>query len=273
MENYSVSFHKPGSGIIKKMGTLLLEKCMGISKLNKLMKTIRKRGGYKNIGSGLVRYFNLDMKGVDIHHLEGLTDKTPLLVVANHPYGLPDGAMIAEVLLKHLKRKDYKFFVGHVVTKIFPELKESGFSVENLNLTNACIRRNARTFLKARKYISEGGMVVMFPAGQVSGLRLFSERGLFKVGDFKWDEGFMTLAKSSKATILPVHLGGHNSKVFLFWRLFGKMTGRLCLFREFMKLTPREVDVTPKKPLEFKDYNHLEKGALVKLLRKEIFSK
>jgi putative hemolysin len=246
---------------------------MGISKLNKLMKTIRKTGGYQNIGSGLIRHLHLNMKGVDTHNLEGVTDKTPLLVVANHPYGLPDGAMIAEVLLKYLNRKDYKFFVGHVVTKIFPELKESGFSIENLNLTEASIRKNARTFLKARKYISEGGMLVMFPAGQVSGLRLFSEKGLFKVGDFKWDEGFITLAKSSKATILPVYLGGHNSKIFLFWRLFGKMMGRFCLFREFMKLTPRDVYVTPRKPMEFKDYEHLEKGALVKLLRKELFSK
>ena len=272
MDN-NVSFHFPDEGLFKKMGRNVLEKAMAISDLNKVMKQIRERGGYTNIGSGLVKYFDIEMSGCETKNFDSIKDREPLLIVANHPYGLPDGAMIAEVVMAHLKRTDYKFFVSHIVTKIFPELKKRGFSIENLNLSSKAVRNNAKTLLSARNHLREGGMMIMFPAGQVSGLRFYSEKGILKVCDFEWDEGFISLALASKATILPVLLEGNNSLTFLFWRSFGKMFGRLCLFREFIKLTPREIRVRVKKPFVFEDYRHLKKGAFVKLLRKMIYSK
>ena len=269
----NVTFHHPDEGLLKKIGRHLLEKAMAISDLNKVMKQIRDRGGYTNIGSGLVKFFDIEMSGRETQNFDSLKEGGPLLIVANHPYGLPDGAMIAEVIMEHLKRTDYKFFVSHIVTKIFPELKKRGFSIENLNLDSKAVRNNARTLLSARNHLREGGMMIMFPAGQVSGLRLYSEKGILKVCDFKWDDGFISLAKSSGATILPVLLEGNNSFTFLFWRLFGKMFGRLCLFREFIKLTPRKIKVRIKRPFLFEDYQDLERGAFVKLLRKMIYSK
>ena len=273
MVNQKLSFLSENDGLIKKNIVLLMEKLMGVSKLNDLLFRIRSKGGYSNIGSGLVSFFKWEMKGMDTHFLTDNLKEGPLLIVANHPFGLPDGAMIAEEMKKHLGREDYKFFVGGVVTQIFPELKENGFTVTNLKKDSLSKAGNIKTLISARNHLKAGGMIIMFPAGEVSGIRFKSERGIFKVCDFKWDESFHSLAKSSKATILPVHLGGRNSSVFLFWRFFGKMVGRMCLFREFVKLPSGKVVVRFRKPISFLEHGSIPTKRFIRFVRKQIFKK
>ena len=273
MLNHKLSFYNENDGLIKKRIVSLMEKIMGVKKLNDLLYQIRLRGGYSNIGSGLVKYFNWEMEGSDTHFLKDDLKEGPLLVVANHPFGLPDGAMIAEVMKKYLGREDYKFFVGGVVTQIFPELKENGFTVTNLKKNSNTKAENIKTLISARNHLKRGGMIVMFPAGEVSGVRFKSEKGFFKVCDFKWDESFHSLAKSSEATVLPVHLRGHNSFVFLFWRFFGKMIGRMCLFREFCKLPSGKVVVSFRKPIPFLEHSSIPTKRLIRFVRMQIFKK
>ena len=165
------------------------------------------------------------------------------------------------------------FFVGGVVTQIFPELKERGFTVTNLKKDKASKSGNIRTLISARNHLKAGGMVIMFPAGEVSGIRLKSEKGFFKVCDFSWDESFHSLAKSSRATLLPVHLEGRNSTTFLFWRFFGKMIGRMCLFREFVKLPAKKVVVTFNKSMPFSQHEGTPTKELISLLRDQIFKR
>ena len=238
-ENHKLSFYKDCDPFMKKIAILLMEKLMGVKGLNKLLRTIREKGGYSDIGSGLINFFKWDMQGENTHHLVEDLKEGPLLVVANHPFGLPDGAMIVEVMKKYLQREDYKFFVGGVVTQIFPELKEKGFTVTNLKKDKVSKGQNMKTLLSARNHLKAGGMMVMFPAGEVSGIRFKSERGLFKVCDFSWDESFHSLAKSSGARILPVYLKGRNSSTFLFWRFFGKWQGECVYLESLSKLNQR----------------------------------
>ena len=147
------------------------------------------------------------------------------------------------------------------------------FTVTNLKKDSSTKAENIKTLISARNHLKKGGMIVMFPAGEVSGVRFKSEKGYFKVCDFNWDESFHSLAKSSKATILPVHLGGHNSCVFLFWRFFGKMIGRMCLFREFVKLPSGKIFVTFRKPISFLEHGSIPTKRLIRFVRTQIFKR
>ena len=78
MLNHKLTFQSENDGFIKRNIILLMEKIMGVNKLNDLLYKIRLRGGYSNIGSGLVRFFKWEMKGVDTQFLTEDLKKGPL---------------------------------------------------------------------------------------------------------------------------------------------------------------------------------------------------
>ena len=83
MLDHKLSFYNENDSFIKKNIVVLMEKIMGVRKLNDLLYKIRLKGGYSNIGSGLVHFFKWEMKGVDTHFLkEDLKEANEKLIEA-----------------------------------------------------------------------------------------------------------------------------------------------------------------------------------------------
>lgn len=129
-----------------------------------------------------------------------------LVVVANHPSGLVDGMVMAEMVNR--VRSDFKILTRSLLTGI-PEVEEFMIPVPFPH------EENARELgLKMRdetmKHLKAGGVIIVFPAGKVA----MSETWFGPAVEAEWNVFTHKIVKSSGATILPIFFPGQNSRAF-----------------------------------------------------------
>ncbi|WP_346763898.1 lysophospholipid acyltransferase family protein [Rhodobacter sp. SGA-6-6] len=129
-----------------------------------------------------------------------------LVVVANHPSGLVDGMVMAEMVNR--VRSDFKILTRSLLTGI-PEVEEFMIPVPFPH------EENARELgLKMRdetmKHLKAGGAIIVFPAGKVA----MSETWFGPAVEAEWNVFTHKIVKSSGATILPIFFPGQNSRAF-----------------------------------------------------------
>ncbi len=132
----------------------------------------------------------------------------PAVVVSNHPFGLFDGAFLADFLPK--LRPDVRVLANSMLLAV-PELRDRIIPVDPFGGTDATTA-NVKGMRDALRWLHRGGMLVAFPAGEVSSLRLeFPHVG---IEDPQWSETIARLIRQSKACAVPLFLDGRNSALF-----------------------------------------------------------
>lgn len=130
------------------------------------------------------------------------------VVVANHPFGLFDGAFLADFLPRI--RKDVKVLANSMLLAV-PELRGRIIPVDPFGGPSATAA-NVKGMREALRWLAKGGMLIAFPAGEVSSLRV--EFPNFGVEDPPWSETIARLLRQSKACAVPLFLDGRNSALF-----------------------------------------------------------
>ena len=131
----------------------------------------------------------------------------PLVVVSNHPSGLVDGMVLAEMVAR--VRSDFKILTRSLLTGI-PEVEQFMIPVpfpheDNARELGLKMRDDTMAHLRA------GGVIILFPAGKVA----MSEGWWGPAVESEWNVFTHKIVKSSGATILPVYFPGQNSRAFL----------------------------------------------------------
>lgn len=131
----------------------------------------------------------------------------PLVVVANHPHGLVDGMIMAELVNR--VRSDFKILTRSLLTGI-PEVEQFMIPVpfpheENARELGLQMRNQTMEHLK------QGGVIILFPAGKVA----MSEGYFGPAIEAEWNVFTHKMIQRSGATILPMHFTGHNSRAFM----------------------------------------------------------
>lgn len=130
-----------------------------------------------------------------------------LVVVANHPHGLVDGMIMAEMVNR--VRSDFKILTRSLLTGI-PEVEQFMIPVpfpheENARELGLQMRNQTMEHLK------QGGVIILFPAGKVA----MSEGYFGPAIEAEWNVFTHKMIQRSGATILPMHFTGHNSRAFM----------------------------------------------------------
>lgn len=170
--------------------------------------------------------------------LEGLTriPKTgPLIVVANHPYGGLDGLILAALLQR--VRPDARLLANFLLKNI-PEMESTCLFVDPFG-GPAAQARNRTSMKQAIRWVSEGGALGVFPAGEVS--HFTWQRGC--VTDPAWDDTIARLALRTQATVVPVFFSGRNSRLFQCLGLLHPRLRTAMLPRELLRLRGKSVRV------------------------------
>ena len=208
---------------------------------------IRRAEGYqKDIAEGRSlwqvlpeRYgLSLDLMGGD---LDAIPRQGPLIVVANHPFGILDGLMLGHLLDR--ARGDFRILANAVFRRA-PELDKVLLPI-SFDDTREAARQNLHTRDAALALLSEGGTIGIFPGGTVS-----TSLGLFSYPmDPTWRNFTAKMIAKSGATVLPVFFDGHNSGLFqLASRLHSNLRLGL-LVSEFRARTDTPVRVVIGKPM------------------------
>jgi putative hemolysin len=131
----------------------------------------------------------------------------PVVVVANHPSGLVDGMVMAEMVCR--VRSDFKILTRSLLTGI-PEVEEFMIPVpfpheDNARELGLQMRDETLRHLKA------GGLIIIFPAGKVA----MSEGWWGPAIEAEWNVFTHKIVRSTGAVIVPIFFPGQNSRAFL----------------------------------------------------------
>lgn len=149
----------------------------------------------------------------------------PVVGVANHPFGLLDAALLAALLPN--RRPGVKF-LGNRLLEAIPEISDRLIVVDPDDDARGAAASVAG-LRNGLKLLREGGMLTVFPAGEVSSWSARSRR----VEDRVWRPSVGGLIRRSGAAAVPIYVEGANSALF---QLAGLLHPRLRT-----ALLPREL--------------------------------
>ena len=98
-----------------------------------------------------------------------------------------------------------------------------------LNINNFQARQKKEAIAQVYEALQNDMALIIFPSGEVSRA---SAQG---IRDKKWYKGFLKFANRSSAPILPVFIGGQNSKTFYSVSAINKKLSALLLSNEMFK--------------------------------------
>jgi len=152
-----------------------------------------------------------------------------VVIVANHPIGSLDG--LALLRLVGEIRRDVKVVANDVLYAVKP-LRSLLLPVDNMGQ-----KTPKENVLAIREHLNNEGVVIIFPAGEVSRMSPVGVR------DGHWNAGFLRFAQSTQSPILPMFVDGRNSMFFYALSFLAKPISTLWLVREMFKQARRCVDV------------------------------
>lgn len=138
--------------------------------------------------------------------LANIPRKGPLIVVANHPYGILDGLMMGHILSQ--TRGDFRV-LAHRVFKRAEDLDKVILPI-SFDETKEAMALNLATRKTALSYLADGGCIGIFPGGTVS----TSARPMGQPLDPGWRSFTARMIAKSGATVVPIYFDGANSRLF-----------------------------------------------------------
>ena len=139
--------------------------------------------------------------------LETIPREGPLVIVANHPFGILDGLVLGRLLSE--RRSGNFRLMAHAVFERAPELARVLLPVD-FSETRDAAERNLATRAEALRYLSSGGAIGIFPGGTVSTAPTPFGPPL----DPQWRSFTAKMVARSEATVIPIFFEGHNSRLF-----------------------------------------------------------
>jgi len=167
--------------------------------------------------------------------LARIPESGPVVVTSNHPFGLLDGAVLGALLSRI--RPDVKVLTNFMLSGI-PELHEYCIFVDPFGSAGS-VTRNRRSVRQALEWLSGGGMLAMFPSGEVSHFRLRD----MSIADPEWNSMAARLVRLTGAVAVPVFLPGSNSATFQALGVLHPQLRTQRLLSEFLQQTDRKVEV------------------------------
>ncbi len=168
----------------------------------------------------VLEYLNIRC-AIPAHDLEQIPEYGPLVIIANHPTGTLDGLALLYAVSR--VRRDVKVVTNRMLTHLEP-LSSLFIPVDNIH------GRTAKAALQQMdQQLQAGGVLIFFPAGEVSRL---TRRG---IRDKKWHSGFIKLAAKYRAPLLPAWINARNSALFYASTLISDNLPLLLLMQQMFR--------------------------------------
>ena len=159
----------------------------------------------------------------------------PVVVVANHPYGVLDGAILTVLLTR--VRPDVKVLTNSLLADV-PELRKHCIFVDPFQ-SDRSVDSNRKSVREALAWLRRGGMLAIFPAGEVSHWQMPAAQ----IVDPVWNDTAVRLIRRTGATALPVYFCGRNGVGFQLMGMLHPKIRSAFLLQEFLQQKGKTVEV------------------------------
>jgi putative hemolysin len=211
------------------------------------LSLIRRAAGYEHeVARGrsfwdvLVERYGLSLNLLG-GSLSNIPANGPLIVIANHPYGILDGLMMGHLLDRI--RGDFRI-LAHSVFRRAEALDRVILPIA-FDETREAVRLNLQTRAEALRYLAAGGAIGVFPGGTVS----TAARPFGQPFDPGWRTFTARMIARSQATVVPVFFGGGNSRLFQIASHLNYTLRLALLINEFRARVDEPVDVVIGDPI------------------------
>ncbi|MGJ8547085.1 MAG: lysophospholipid acyltransferase family protein [Sulfitobacter sp.] len=173
----------------------------------------------------------LDTMGIDLttprDQLARIPKEGPVVVVANHPHGMVDGMIFADLIGR--VRPDYRILTRSLLTSI-DEVAGSFMIPVPFPHDPDAQRKGVEMRAKAMNHLKEGGVVALFPSGVVA----TSETWFGPAVEAEWNVFTAKMIRRSGATVVPMRFPGQNSRAYQIANLLSPMLRQGLLLHEIV---------------------------------------
>ncbi|BBE71647.1 lysophospholipid acyltransferase family protein [Oharaeibacter diazotrophicus] len=247
MDDLLFSYADPTFPPLKRRLIRLIEKATGQPRLKRLYLAHRaEQVAGESFFQSALRRLEIDVD-IDPDALAAVPRQGPLVVVANHPYGVLDGLAIAWIVEK--VRSDFLVLTNAVLLRA-PEVRPYLLPVDFAGTPEA-LATNLATREAARRHLDAGGCVVVFPAGGISTApdRLGRKRAV----DAPWQPFVAQLIHRAKASVVPVFFAGQNSRLFQIASHVHAALRLSLIFKEVRDRIGTRLPVAIGEPIPFEE--------------------
>jgi putative hemolysin len=204
----SFSYADPSMPLLQRGLVRTVEVLTGQPLLARLYRDYQRTGApIEDFWTGSVRRLALDIR-YDEAALQQLPATGPVIVVANHPYGVLDGIVLG--WLANRIRPDFKILTNAVLYRA-PEVRPWLLPIDFAG-TEQAMNTNLASRKAAHAQLAAGGAILVFPAGGVSTSP--DRLGRVAARDARWQPFVGQLIQRHKVPVLPIYFCGQNSRLF-----------------------------------------------------------
>ncbi|MEM1342299.1 MAG: lysophospholipid acyltransferase family protein [Pseudomonadota bacterium] len=198
--------------------------------------------------------------------LDNIPRHGPVVVVANHPYGILDGLILGYVMSR--ARGDFRILANRVFRRA-ADLDRIILPI-SFEATKEATALNIATRKTSLHYLSQGGAIGVFPGGTVS----TAAKPFARPMDPNWRSFTARMIAKSEAQVVPIFFEGQNSRLF---QMASRMhaTLRTGLFiKEFKKGIKKPVRMVVGEPIPRAEINayRADARAMMDFLRERTYA-
>nr|WP_251134288.1 lysophospholipid acyltransferase family protein [Falsiruegeria litorea] len=198
----------------------------------------------------------LNVMGVDLltpeEQIARIPKDGPVVVVANHPHGMVDGMIFADLIGR--VRQDYRILTRSVLTGLdeaatsfmipvpFPHDPEAQAKMMEMRA-------------KTMTHLKEGGVVALFPSGVV----MSSDSMFGPAIEQEWNVFTAKMIRRSGATVVPIFFPGCNSRWYQIANRVSPILRQGLLLHEIVRSCNKPQAPVIGEPISDQDMKLLEK--------------
>lgn len=222
--SYASTFEDP----VKSRIISIIEFFTGKIAILRMIRKFEKRGA--PTGQAFWRAA-LDTMGIELTtpqaQLDRIPKEGPVVIVANHPHGMVDGMIFADLIGR--VRPDYRILTRSLLTSI-DEVAGSYMIPVPFPHDPDAQRKGVEMRARAMKHLQDGGVVALFPSGVVAS----SETWWGPAVEQEWNVFTAKLIRRSGAVVVPMKFPGQNSRAYQLANKISPMLRQGLLLHEIV---------------------------------------
>lgn len=231
---YANSLNHPIQSLIIRV----IEWCTGKLSILRMVRKLEKRGAPKGQAFWSACF---EVMGIRIEtpedELQNIPADGPVVAVANHPHGLVDGMVLAELIGR--RREDYRILTRSVLDGL-DEVASSYMITVPFPHDPDAQRKMVEMRAQAMAYLKAGGLVTLFPSGVVAS----SDTLMGPAIEREWNVFTAQLIRRSGAKVVPIFFPGANTRWYQMANRLSATLRQSLLLHEIVKSCNR-----PQKPV------------------------